>query len=337
MTKGTPGDEARYGTVLAVLLAALAAAVALSAATGPVAVPLGAFVDAVTHGGTDTASRVVLSLRLPRTFLGVLVGGALASSGTAFQALLCNPLADPYILGVSGGAAVGALAVALFLAAEASALLPLCAFAGAALSALAVFLLARRRSGVSPERLILMGVVVGAFLNAVIMMMVTLSPPGRIPGALYWLMGDLGLGTPRRVLMLLPYVAVGMGALLLLARGLDLLLLGDAEAFQAGLSVDRVKTATYLTASLLAGSVVAVSGLIGFVGLIVPHGARALVGSSHRRLLPAAFLLGASFLVVSDVIARTASPTGELPVGAVTALAGAPFFLYLLRRNGGRS
>jgi len=139
------------------------------------------------------------------------------------------------------------------------------------------------------------------------------------------------------VWILLPYVAAGTAALFLLSRGLDLLLLGDAEAFQTGLSVERVKTATYLTASLLAGSVVAVSGLIGFVGLIVPHGARALVGSGHRRLLPAAFLLGAAFLVLSDVIARTASPTGELPVGAVTALAGAPFFLYLLRRNGGRS
>ncbi len=334
---GTPGEGARSGTVLIVLMAALAGAVALSSATGPVEISFGGFVDAILRGGTDTPARVLLSLRLPRAFLGVLVGGALASSGVAFQALLRNPLADPYILGVSGGAAVGALVVSLFFSADASAILPLCAFAGAALSALAVFLLARRRSGVSPERLILMGVVVGAFLNAVIMLMVTLSPPGRIPGALYWLMGDLGLGTPHRVWVLLPYVAAGTGALFLLSRGLDLLLLGDSEAFQAGLSVERVKTATYLTASLLAGSVVAVSGLIGFVGLIVPHGARALVGSGHRRLLPAAFLLGAAFLVLSDVIARTASPAGELPVGAVTALAGAPFFLYLLRRNGGRS
>ncbi len=182
-----------------------------------------------------------------------------------------------------------------------------------------------------------MGVVVGAFLNAVIMLMVTLAPPGKIPGALYWLMGDLGLGTPRRVAVLFPYVALGTVLLYLLSRGLDLLLLGDHAAFQAGLSVERVKTATYLTASLLAGSVVAVSGLIGFVGLIVPHGARVLVGSGHRRLLPAAFLLGGAFLVLSDTLARAASPAGELPVGAVTALAGAPFFLYLLRRNGGRS
>lgn len=330
-------ERARYRTILSFLLAAVAGAVALSAASGPVSIPLDRFVGALLRGGTDTASRVVLSLRLPRAFLGVLVGGALASSGVAFQALLRNPLADPYILGVSGGAAVGALSVALFLPVDVSAIVPLCAFGGAALAALTVFLLARRRVGVSPERLILMGVVVGAFLNALIMLMVTLAPPGRIPGALYWLMGDLGLGTQRRVLLLLPYVAAGAAALFLLSRGLDLLLLGETEAFQAGLSVERVKTATYLVASLLAGSVVAVSGLIGFVGLIVPHGARALVGSGHRRLLPAAFLMGAAFLVLSDVIARTASPTGELPVGAVTALAGAPFFLYLLRRNGDRS
>jgi len=325
------------GAVFPVLVAALLGAVALSTSTGPVAIPFRKMAEALLHGGDDTPSRVLLSLRLPRALLGALVGGALASSGVAFQALLRNPLADPYILGVSGGAAVGALTVALFLSADASPALPLFAFLGAAMSALSVFLLARRKSGVSPERLILMGVVVGAFLNAVIMLMVTLSPPGKIPGALYWLMGDLGLGTPRRVAVLFPYVASGFTVLFLLSRGLDLLLLGDQAAFQTGLSVERVKTATYLTASLLAGSVVAVSGLIGFVGLIVPHGARVLVGSGHRRLLPAAFLLGGAFLVLSDTIARTASPAGELPVGAVTALAGAPFFLYLLRRNGGRS
>lgn len=330
---GLPGFRA----VLAALAAALAGALALSAATGPVPVSLGGFVDALLRGGEETPARVVLSLRLPRALLGMMVGGALASSGAAFQALLRNPLADPYILGVSGGAAVGALAATLFLPAGASAVLPACAFLGAALSALAVFLLARRGGGVSPERLILMGVVVGAFLNAVIMLMVSLSPPGRIPGALYWLMGDLGQGTPRRVAVLLPYVAAGSLALFLLSRGLDMLLLGEREAFHAGLDIERAKTAAYLTASLLAGSVVAVSGLIGFVGLIVPHGARALVGSAHRRLLPAAFLMGAAFLVLSDVIARTASPSGELPVGAVTAFAGAPFFLFLLRRGGGRA
>ena len=333
------GGPARKGSrvVFPALIAAFLGALVLSAATGPVAIPFRKMAEVLVRGGDDTPARVLLTLRLPRALLGALVGGALASSGAAFQALLRNPLADPYILGVSGGAAVGALTVALFLSADASPGLPLFAFVGAALSALAVFLLARRKSGVSPERLILMGVVVGAFLNAVIMLMVTLSPPGKIPGALYWLMGDLGLGTPRRVAALFPYVAVGVAALLLLSRGLDLLLLGDQAAFQTGLSVERVKTATYLTASLLAGSVVAVSGLIGFVGLIVPHGARVMVGSGHRRLLPAAFLLGGAFLVLSDTVARAASPAGELPVGAVTALAGAPFFLYLLRRNGGRS
>jgi iron complex transport system permease protein len=327
----------RSRAIFPALVAAFLGAMVLSAATGPVVVPLRKVVDAVLRGGDDTPARVFLSLRLPRALLGALVGGALASSGVAFQALLRNPLADPYILGVSAGAAVGALTVALFRSVDPSPGLPFFAFVGATLSALAVFLLARRRSGVSPERLILMGVVVGAFLNAVIMLMVTLAPPGKIPGALYWLMGDLGLGTPRRVATLLPYVALGTAVLFLLSRGLDLLLLGDQAAYQTGLSVERVKTATYLTASLLAGSVVAVSGLIGFVGLIVPHGARTLVGSGHRRLLPASFLLGGAFLVLSDTVARTASPAGELPVGAVTALAGAPFFLYLLRRNGGRS
>ena len=331
----------RAWAVIAGLCAACAGAVAWSIMTGPVPLSAREVVESFRHAlSAETsrapAARVVLDLRLPRALLGALVGGALSSSGVAFQALLRNPLADPYILGVSGGAAVGALSAALLLPPDAALPLPLCAFLGAALAAAGVFLLARRRSGVSRERLILMGVVVGAFLNALIMMMVALSPPGRIPGAVYWLMGDLGLGTLRRVALLVPYVAAGAGILFVLSRGMDVLLLGDEAAFQTGLPVERVKTAVYLTASLLAGSVVAVSGLISFVGLIVPHGARVLVGSGHRRLLPAAFLLGGTFLVAADVLARSASPSGELPVGAVTALAGAPFFLYLLRRNGGK-
>lgn len=327
--------------VVPLLGAALFGALALSLASGPASVSLRQVFNAVTGGiaagrEPETAEKIVLSLRLPRALLGFLVGGALSSSGVAFQALLRNPLADPYILGVSAGAAVGALSAALLFPGDAFLPLPFCAFLGAALAASAVFFLARRRSGVSRERLILMGVVVGAFLNALIMLMVALAPPGKIPGAVYWLMGDLGMGTPRRVLVLLPYVAAGTAFLFLLSRGLDLMLLGDDAAFQAGLPVEKTKVLTYATASLLAGCVVAVSGLIGFVGLIVPHGARVLVGSGHRRLIPAAFLLGSTFLIVADILARTISPSGELPVGAITALSGAPFFLYLLRRNGGK-
>ncbi|MGE5189409.1 MAG: FecCD family ABC transporter permease [Gemmatimonadota bacterium] len=344
MTRRALAESIRARGAWSVTLAlggAFAGAVAWSVMTGPVPLSFGEVAEAFRHAlaaesSRSPAARVVIDLRLPRALLGALVGGALSSSGVAFQALLRNPLADPYILGVSGGAAVGALAAALVLPAGASLPLPLCAFLGAALAAAGVFLLARRRSGVSRERLILMGVVVGAFLNALIMMMVALSPPGKIPGAVYWLMGDLGQGTLRRVGLLVPYVAAGTGILFLLSRGMDVLLLGDEAAFQTGLPVERVKTAIYLTASLLAGSVVAVSGLISFVGLIVPHGARVLVGSGHRRLLPAAFLLGGTFLVAADVLARIVSSYGELPVGAVTALAGAPFFLYLLRRDGGR-
>ncbi len=321
--------------VYPLLGAAFAGAMALSLATGSTHIPPGDVLAALSGGGADTAARVVRELRLPRALLGAMVGGALSVSGVAFQALLRNPLADPYILGVSGGAAVGALIASLFLA-GAFLPLPACAFLGAAMAATVVFLLARRGGGVTRERLVLMGVVVGAFLNALIMMMVTMAPPGKIPGAIYWLMGDLGQGTLPRVFLLAPYVLIGLVALMTMSRGLDLLLLGDEAAFHAGLPVERVKTVLYLTASLLAGSVVAVSGLIGFVGLIVPHGARVLVGSAHRRLLPAALLLGAAFLTFADVAARTLSPSGELPVGAVTALVGAPFFLALLRgRRGG--
>ncbi len=331
----------RPAVVLGLLCGAAAASVALSILTGSAEVTVRQVLDALSgraasDPSAETAERIVLSLRLPRAMLGFLVGGALSSSGVAFQSLLRNPLADPYILGVSAGAAVGALVAVLLLPADPVLPLPLCAFLGAALAASVVFLLARRRSGVSRERLILLGVIGGAFLTALVMLMVALAPPGKIPGAIYWLMGDLGLGTPRRVILLLPYVAAGTAVLFLLSRGLDLLLLGEDAAFESGLPVEKVKGTAYLTATLLAGCVVAVSGLIGFVGLIVPHGARALVGSGHRRLLPAAFLLGATFLVLADIAARSVSPSGELPVGAVTALSGAPFFLYLLRRNGGK-
>jgi iron complex transport system permease protein len=326
----------RPAAAFPLLGAALAGAVALSVATGSTHIPPGEVLSALAAGGDGAPARIVRELRLPRALLGAMAGGALAASGVAFQALLRNPLADPYILGVSGGAAVGALLATLFLA-PAFLPLPACAFLGAALAAAAVFLLARRGGGMTRERLVLMGVVVGAVLHAVIMMMVTTAPPGRIPGALHWLMGDLGQATPSRVALLAPYVAAGLLALLPLSRGLDLLLLGDEAAFHAGLPVERVKTALYLVASLLAGSVVAVSGLIGFVGLVVPHGARVLVGSAHRRLLPAALLLGGAFLVLADVAARTLSPSGEMPVGAVTALVGAPFFLVLLRGRWGRA
>src|SRR5512146_425579 len=221
------------------LLGAVLGAIALSVSTGPTDISLRHVVDALAENGWsgvagDTGAKVVLTLRFPRALLG-----ALSSSGVASQALLRNPLADPYILGVSGGAAVGALAAFLLLPADSFLPLPLCAFLGAALAASAVFLIARRRSGVSRERLILMGVVVGAFLNALIMLMVAFSPPGKIPGALYWLMGDLGLGTLPRVGVLLPYVAAGAGILFLLSRGLDLLLLGDEPAFTSGLPVEK--------------------------------------------------------------------------------------------------
>lgn len=317
----------------------LAGSLVLSLSVGPFPVSPGAVLRGLrgpASGEEETAIRVLLDLRLPRALLGLLAGGALSASGVAFQALLRNPLADPYLLGVSGGAAVGALVALLVLPSSSPLPVSLFAFLGASLASSAVFLAARRRGGISRERLILMGVVIGAFLNALILMIVALSPPGRIPGAIYWLMGDLSLGTLPRVGALVPYVAAGAGALLLLARGMDLMLLGDEEAFHAGLPVERIKGVVYLSASLLAASVVAVSGLIGFVGLIVPHAARILVGSGHRRLLPAAFLLGAAFLVLADTLARTAGRAGELPVGAVTALAGAPWFLFLLRRNGGR-
>ncbi len=284
-------------------------------------------------GGTPGA-RVVLELRIPRMILALLAGGSLAVCGSIFQTVLGNPLADPYILGVSGGAAVGAV-LSFMVSRNVSGgfFLPLFAFLGAAISAFAVYALAGVAGKRSRGRLILTGVIVAAFMNAIILLLISVIPPGRIPGALFWLMGDLSNATPGSVRFLFPLVLVSTCVLLLMARGLDIMLLGDETALQSGLEVERFKTILFVVVSFQTGAVVSISGLIGFVGLIIPHVVRKFTGSLHGWVICGSFLLGGSFLVVSDVIARSVLPTGAMPIGAITALFGAPFFIYILRRR----
>jgi iron complex transport system permease protein len=304
-------------------------------ALGGVHLPLGE-VWAGLRGTTSEpqASVIVREIRLPRVLLAMLVGAALAVSGTALQALLRNPLADPYVLGISSGAALGAI-VALWIGGKVAAASPLVAFAGALVTMAWVYLLGRRAGRLASYTLVLAGVITASFLSAVILFVLTLLSTRDVRGIAFWLMGDLSLVTDTQLRVLLPVVAFGVLALYAFAKDLNVLLLGEEEAAHLGVNVAGVQTAVYLLASLLTGVAVSVSGAIGYLGLLVPHLGRMVVGNDHRTLLPTAALGGAIVLTLSDTLARTVVAPAELPVGAVTAVAGAPVFIYLLRRTAG--
>jgi len=322
--------------MLIILLSAILVIVAGGAlAIGGVHLSLGELWSGLL--GTDShseASIIVRQIRLPRVILAALVGAALAVSGTVLQALLRNPLADPYVLGISSGAALGAI-VALYIGGRLAAASPLMAFGGALATIAWVYLLGRRGGRLASYTLLLAGVITASFLSAMILFVLTLLSTRDIRGIAFWLMGDLSVVTDVQLRILTPVIVLSIGAIYFFAKDLNILLLGEQEAAHLGVNVARVETATFLLASLLTGMAVSVSGAIGYLGLIVPHLGRMLVGSDHRTLLPTAALGGAIFLVVSDTLARTIVAPAELPVGAVTAVAGAPVFIYLLRRAAG--
>ncbi len=277
-------------------------------------------------------SDIVRTLRLPRAILAFLVGGSLALSGAGLQALVRNPLADPFLLGLSGGAGLGAVvAIALHLASPWG--LPLAAFGGA-LGAMALVYRLGLVGGAAldPRILILAGVAVGAFAAAVTTAIVSLSDAAELRNAFLWLWGGLSGASWDTVLLLCVYAPLPVAVLLAAARPLDLLALGEEPARHLGADVEPLKRRVYVAASLLTAAAVAVSGVIGFVGLVVPHAMRLLWGHRHRPLLPAAFLGGGALLMVSDTVARVAVAPRELPVGIVTALVGVPVFALLLRR-----
>jgi iron complex transport system permease protein len=287
----------------------------------------------LTGGASSPEARVIVrEIRLPRVLLAMLVGAALAVSGTALQALLRNPLADPYVLGISSGAALGAI-IALWVGGRLAAASPLVAFAGALVTMAWVYLLGRRAGRLASYTLVLAGVITASFLSAVILFVLTLLSTRDVRGIAFWLMGDLSVVTETQLRILLPVVVLGILTLYTFAKDLNVLLLGEEEAAHLGVNVARVQTAVYLLASLLTGVAVSVSGAIGYLGLLVPHLGRMVVGNDHRTLLPTAALGGAIVLTLSDTLARTVVAPAELPVGAVTALAGAPVFIYLLRRT----
>ena len=277
---------------------------------------------------------IIFSLRLPRTILIALTGAALSGSGAAYQGLFRNPLADPYLIGVASGAGLGAV-IAMTLSASYTTLglfvIPMAAFLGAALTVLAVYELARVRRTIPTTNLILAGVAVSSFATAASTFLM-LNGNGELRRALVWLLGGSSLSGWLPVVTLLPYALLGLGALLLAGHSLNVLQFGDEQAAQLGLPVGRVRVLIVAAATLTTAAAVAFSGIIGFVGLVVPHIIRLVWGSDYRRLLPLSIIGGASFLLVADVLARVVMAPQELPVGIITSLVGAPFFLWVLRR-----
>ena len=278
---------------------------------------------------------IVWQVRLPRVLLAGLVGATLAYSGTTYQGIFRNPLAEPYLLGVAAGAGLGATLIIISPLAYSFGPLsavPPAAFAGAIVAVAITYLLARVGPVVPVTTLILSGVAVGSIAGAAISYLMLTNGDRALP-VLSWLLGGFNSASWPRVWLLLPYTAVAALVIFPFARTLNVLQLNEEQARQLGVNVEAVKLTLLVAASLATAAAVAVSGIIGFVGLVVPHVTRLLWGADHRRLLPLSALLGASFLILADLVARTASPPTEIPVGIITALIGAPFFLYLLRRQ----
>lgn len=335
MRRFTPG---RFVAVCAALLGILVFVCLLAMEMGSARVSFlgtlfGASVDARS---SELARTILLDLRLPRILLAAMVGAALGAAGTTFQAVLRNPLADPYILGVSGGAALGAIAATALGADRLGfgfALRPLAAFLGAGSTILALVLLARLRGRASNYPMLLTGVVLNALFSALILFIITVADYTRFQEVFFWLVGAIPSPTWPTIALLAVLLLAGLAALTLLGGRLNLLSLGEEEAGSLGIDVDRVKLVAILVASLVTATAVSWSGLVGFVGLMAPHAARRLWGPDHRLLVPASALGGAIFLVAADTGARSLMAPAEMPVGVVTALIGAPIFLVLFRRE----
>ena len=326
----------RLGLTLGGLGLLLLAAGFLAVGAGPSALSPGE-VWAVLAGeqSSGPAADIVLRVRLPRVLLAMGVGASLAVAGALFQALLRNPLADPFVLGVSGGAALGGtlvLSLGAGLGLGYAAVAP-AAFAGAVLATLLLYGVAGTRGRLSATNLLLTGVVFNAFASAAIVFLASLAGLTETTTIFLWLIGSLEGARPEVAGWVALFLMLGLAAALPMARGLNLLALGDEAAQQLGIDVERQKKLVLFATSLMVGAAVSAAGLIGFVGLIIPHLLRLLLGPDHRLLIPAAALGGAAFLVLCDTLARSLLGGGDLPVGAITALAGGPLFLWLLRRH----
>ncbi|PYS43847.1 MAG: hypothetical protein DMF71_05820 [Acidobacteria bacterium] len=331
--------RATFGYTLLVcgfLLLGLAIVLIFASVMGSQRLPLASSLCALTGksncGLSPEQQAILFELRLPRILLAGAVGMCLATAGAGYQALLRNPLAEPYLLGVSNGAAVGTMTALVFFGAHEWSR-PVMAFAGALTATFVVYRLARGRAGATPERLILAGIIVTTFLSSAIVFLTTLMDATRIRSFTFWLLGDLSGTTSSLLSIALIAAGIGVVTLVLNARALNLMMLGERDAFDLGVEVRRIRLIVFIAASLLVGASVASSGSVGYVGLVVPHLVRLSFGSDNRLVIAASALAGAAFVIVADTIARTIVAPRELPVGAITALIGAPLFIYLLRKE----
>ena len=332
--------------LLALLVVTIVGAASVGAAQLPLASVWRVFVDFLSgtldvavEGSAAAARLIIIDVRLPRILTALLVGAGLGVAGVGLQGLLLNPLADPFTIGVSAGAAFGAT-VAILLPTlwplatilSAPAIVPWFAFAGAVFSLALVYFIARSRGRVMPESMILAGVIVASFLSALISFMKSIAGE-KLASVVFWIMGGFSGALWSQVLLLLPYCLICLIILQAHAGALNVMAMGDTTALQLGVEVYRVRRRLLLVAALLTAAAVSVSGVIGFVGLVVPHINRILLGPDHRRLLPASALLGGLVMVAADTLARTVAGPTEIPVGVVTALLGAPFFCVIFKKK----
>jgi len=335
-----PGQRftpARAAAVIALLVLALAVAMIVSLTLGSTEVGVRDLFAA--SGPTATSRTILLQVRLPRILLAAAVGGCLSAAGVAFQAILRNPLADPYILGVSGGAGLGAiLASALSPATGLYVLVlrPVLSFTGSLAAVMALLGMARRRSRLLPETMILMGVVMNATIMAAIMFIITMADFSRYAGTMYWLLGNLSSPSAGELFFIFGVLVPGVAALAWMGQGLNVIAAGEETAGLLGVSVPRLRLGALIAGSIITAAAVSLAGLVGFVGLMVPHLGRVLLGPDNRLLVPASALLGALVLVLADTAARSLFAPTQIPVGVITALFGGPCFLWLFARQGTR-
>jgi iron complex transport system permease protein len=325
----------RMALTTALLLATLLGALILSLTFGTTGSSLGTIWDSLT-GGTGEPSigeTIVWQIRLPRALMAALVGAALSLGGLVFQAILRNPLAEPYILGISGGSAIGAI-IGILLGLSRFPGVSVTAFAGSMTVLAVVLVLSSGRSMLKKDSLLLAGVMVNAFCSAVILFLVSLTQDARLHNIIFWLMGDLSLADMRQVGLLAAMLLPCFIVIFLSAHIMNLLLMGKETAQVLGVHIRRATLILLIVTSFIISATVAQCGLLGFVGLVLPHLLRLILGPDHRLLVPACILGGGTYMMLCDTIARVLSDQGEMPVGVITAMIGAPLFIYLLRRSG---
>ena len=322
----------RWSIILTGLTIGLLITIIACLSIGSVDIPFAEVITILLGGGPERDSWIILHLRLPRILLAVLVGASLAVAGATMQGLFRNPMASPSVIGISAGAAFGAsLAIVLGISWTSGAFaIPAMAFVFSFVTLFLVYAVSRNRSGYVPvETLLLAGIAIGSLFNALVSALQYFAGE-KLSGVVFWLMGGLNNATWDQVVISLPAVILGCSVILMLSRDLNAMMVGEEQAGNLGINVNQIRIALLLAASLVTAMAVSVSGVIGFVGLIIPHVVRILVGPDHRILLPASIISGALFMVWTDTLARTIISPAELPVGIITSLLGAPFFIYLL-------